>query len=219
MEKFNQLAICIPSREDWKSGFGLSLAMMVGSLAFRPPLQDFGVRLLDNKGSRISALRRDLVIMALSSNASHILFLDDDMMFPSWTASRLIRHDKDIIAANCPKKQFPPAWTAKRNKESVISTGKTGLEEVDSVGTAIMLIKTEVFQRVEKPWFIDVTGAESKDDVGEDVSFCRAAKAKGFEIWIDHDLSKEIKHVGNYDYTCPAENEDMLINFFDLQTT
>jgi hypothetical protein len=75
----------------------------------------------------------------------------------------------------------------------------TGLEAVDSVGLAVMLMRTDVVHGLARPWFQHGRTAEGAD-IGEDMLFCRALRAAGHEIWIDHDLSKEIGHVGQYTY-------------------
>jgi hypothetical protein len=36
--------------------------------------------------------------------------------------------------------------------------------------------------------------------IGEDVFFCQKAAAAGFKIWIDHDVSKEIGHIGTFEF-------------------
>ena len=36
---------------------------------------------------------------------------------------------------------------------------------------------------------------------GEDWSFCQACEEKGVPLYIDHDVSKVIGHVGNYEFT------------------
>jgi hypothetical protein len=37
--------------------------------------------------------------------------------------------------------------------------------------------------------------------VGEDIYFCKLAQAHGFKVYIDHDLSKEVRHTGTMDFT------------------
>ena len=37
--------------------------------------------------------------------------------------------------------------------------------------------------------------------VGEDIRVCRILEQRGVEMWIDHDLSKDIKHLGEWDYS------------------
>jgi len=37
--------------------------------------------------------------------------------------------------------------------------------------------------------------------VGEDIYFCKLAQAHGFKVWVDHDLSKDVKHIGKMEFT------------------
>ena len=32
--------------------------------------------------------------------------------------------------------------------------------------------------------------------IGEDMYFCREAQKAGFKVYIDHDLSKQVRHIG-----------------------
>jgi hypothetical protein len=126
-------------------------------------------------------------------HASHVLFIDSDMRFPSDTLERLLKHDVDIVGANCvqrTQKQF----TARKNGEFVSSIGKTGIEEVDTLGFGVTLIKAEVFEKMEEPWFH--TPFDGNKHVGEDVYFSTMAGKNGYKIYIDHDLSQHIKHAG-----------------------
>jgi hypothetical protein len=36
---------------------------------------------------------------------------------------------------------------------------------------------------------------------GEDWTFCEACDKLGIPLFIDHDLSREVGHVGNYEFT------------------
>ena len=75
----------------------------------------------------------------------------------------------------------------------------TGLDIVDSVGLAVCLMRTDVVADLPRPWFrhgLTATGG----DLGEDITFCRALTQAGHAIWIDHDLSQEIGHIGQYTY-------------------
>ena len=46
-------------------------------------------------------------------------------------------------------------------------------------------------------WFLYF--ANDRSTLSEDYYFCQIAGRQGFDIWIDHDLSKEIKHVGTFE--------------------
>jgi hypothetical protein len=76
----------------------------------------------------------------------------------------------------------------------------TGIEEVGSIGMGVMLIKRKVFEALTEPWFETPWRNDKRGYVGEDVFFCRKAQAAGFKIYIDHDVSKEIGHIGTFEF-------------------
>lgn len=200
---FKKIGICIPSRENWKSDFGQSLVMAVADFVLAD-FKDFqvGVRLINSKGSILPEQRMDMVLGCLEADCTHIMFLDDDMAFPASTISQLLLRDKDIVAANCVMKSVPAKTTAKdlNNKPVYSDETATGLQEVAHVGCAVMLIKAEVFKTIGLPYFDFVFQNEKDGYIGEDVFFCRKAREKGYSVYVDHDLSKSILHIGDYYY-------------------
>lgn len=144
--------------------------------------------------------REAVLKAAIGYDATHILWIDTDMMFPPETAMRLLAHEKDIVAANCVMKHPTPIFTAVRDSQR-IETGpdSTGLETVDTVGCAVMLMRMAVVASLPRPIFTHGLNDDGSD-VGEDLMFCRAARRAGFDIFVDHDLSKEIGHVGQHTY-------------------
>jgi hypothetical protein len=131
------------------------------------------------------------------------------MRFPKTTIERLLSHNKDICGVNATTRTIPVKATAKNLKVNleektntwlpVSSKGKTGIERVTSLGCGVLLIKKEVFEKTPQPWFwfYELPGNKV---LGEDVHFCVAAHDAGFETWVDHGLSQEIGHVGEYTY-------------------
>jgi hypothetical protein len=60
---------------------------------------------------------------------------------------------------------------------------------------------------MDAPWFhIPWNEKELKFDCGEDIYFCRKARKAGHKIYLDHDLSKEIAHIGQYEFTYMEAN-------------
>lgn len=61
--------------------------------------------------------------------------------------------------------------------------------EVGGVGFGFVAMKSEVFEKVPRPWFlIDRVKWDELDfecNVGEDYSFCNHARAVGYQIWVD----------------------------------
>jgi len=59
-----------------------------------------------------------------------------------------------------------------------------------------MLIKANVFRTMAEPWFQIGYSPDWKTFVGEDMYFCREAQKAGFKVYIDHDVSKQVRHIG-----------------------
>lgn len=199
--------IAIPSMEHWNASFGMSLINMVASMG--KPLKGGGkidrYSVFNTKGSILPKSRHQLVLAAMGSKCSHMLFLDSDMTFPSFTLHQLLAANVDVIATNCAVKRLPSAGTA-RHKTSeysgkvINSSELSGVEQVWRVGTGVMLIKMDVFQRIKLPWFETRWNPAIDDFVGEDWAFCERLDDAGIPIYVDHTLSKHIGHIGAYTY-------------------
>lgn len=200
--------IGIPSGSEWKAEFGMSLAGLIAhsSRPLRGGGGIGGLRLWNSRGSILPRSRTTLVMKALESRASHILFLDSDMAFPPDTLHRLLAWDKAVIGCNCPTKMMPSTPTARLEGEG--RAGKPlyslpddgGIKQVWRVGTGVMLMRTKVFQQMRQPWFDMPWDAGLQDYRGEDWSMCDKLDALGIPIYVDLGLSKEIGHVGDLKY-------------------
>lgn len=183
------IVICTPTRDNVTGGFAFDLVNLVRHY----PDTVFAV----SQGSILSNLRQGLAEASIKNGASHILFIDSDMRFPANTIGRLWEKNVDIIGANC-SQRTQNQFTARKGGEFISSENKTGIEEVDTIGFGVTLIRTNVFQNLPKPWFSMPWDGEKH--IGEDVFFCDLARFHGAKIYVDHDLSKEIKHTGTMEF-------------------
>jgi hypothetical protein len=145
--------------------------------------------------------------------ATHILWLDADMTFPPDTALRLLTHitdrdagkfECDVVAANYVTRVPPSRPTARKDGQCVSSANDYGLSKVDHVGMGVFLMDASIVKDLPRPRFWYSTETET-----EDVYFCRLLRKAGHEIWIDHDLSKEVGHVGQHTYREANKSEAM----------
>jgi GT2 family glycosyltransferase len=198
------VAICIPARDTVCTGFAHDLAILASRWFSELP-SGSGFNIHTVSGTLIADQRMKLVLMAIKSGADYVLFLDSDMRFPSDTLHRLIVRDADIIAANYPTRRKPVKTVAfsdfKKLECIYTDDDSVGTQEVDAVGMGCMLIKTSVFKKLPIPWFDVKYEQDLKAHVGEDMYFCHLAKKHGLKVYIDHDLSKRIRHIGSYEYT------------------
>jgi len=168
----------------------------------------------------IHAVRNELVHTALQSeDTTHILFIDDDIVWDANDALRLLAWTQkhDFVCGVYPARTDDPTFfvdLANVNGEFVQSPD--GLLRANGVPAGFMLIKREVFENpslkaqcpVTKPTRGDLKGElvhgyfdylhEGLTGNGEDISFCKRWARAGGEIWVDPSIS--LKHIGSKAY-------------------
>lgn len=181
------ILLATPTRDTVTAGFAGDLV----KLCRRHP----DLRFLAALGIYIANLRQYCVTAARQMGASHILFIDSDMRFPEDTLDRLLAANADIVAANSVQRTAPQWWNSRLNGEWVSSVGRAGLQAVDGVGFGCILIRLSVFDAMPRPWFHAPYDGDQQQ--GEDLFFCQRARQAGFTVWVDHDLSQTIRHLGS----------------------
>ncbi len=164
--------------------------------------------------SMISRARSKLATEFLASDCDYLLFIDADLEFPADAVDRLIRHDRDFVAAPYSIKNLPARWALAFGDEQ--PTYVEGLLKVRTVPAGFTLVKRGVFEALVSP---ELTFQEEGDDtsyyafylpflhesengrrvfLSEDFAFCQRVRDKGFEIYCDFDV--RLSHWGTYRY-------------------
>lgn len=164
------------------------------------------VKLLYYCSSVIPQNRTEIVRMAQKENMTHILWIDDDMRFPVVAGKALlqgmIKNKVGILGANCIKRKYPLEWMAlDLDHNELVSTDKTGYQEVLYTGNAFILVDMQVYRQTPEPWYAFAYNEHTKGHGTEDVFFCRRAAQSGFPTFIDHDVSQLIDHIGYWTFT------------------
>ncbi len=163
------------------------------------------------QGALLPVLRDNLVLYAIQNGGDYILFIDSDMKFPRDGLEKLFNHQKDVIGVNAAIKDSEKAALGIELepvlKEDIHGTPldqiKTSIVEMSGVGMAFTLINLKVFDGMKQPYFYIDYGYDDQGGFhhwGEDKSFCRDIIEKGFGVWCDLELSKQIMHIGEFDY-------------------
>ena len=148
------------------------------------------------QGCYVHKNREDVVLDAQKGGFTHLFFVDADMCFSPLVLQRLLSHDKDIVGGVYHYRRLP--------KEPVVrfvdENGEPTFKEIPkepfkcfALGTGCLLIKMSVFDKLKRPWF---WFGDGKNQIGEDLWFCKSAQESGYEIWADPTI--EIGHVGEY---------------------
>lgn len=210
MKKVFNLAVAIPSGALWYADFSMSLIMMMLALQKHPVpgYTDRGVRIINKRTSILPKSRHELIEDALNEGCSHLLFVDTDQTFPSFLVHQLASHGKRVVGCNIATKSIPACPTARNFNPAwaggdVVYTdpASTGLEQVWRIGCGILLIDLSIIAQLKKPYFAVEWHEERKDFIGEDWYFCQRLEEAAIPIFIDHDLSKQIGHIGALTYT------------------
>lgn len=160
-------------------------------------------------GSHIPWQRNMLVRSFLSSDATHLLFVDSDMEFDGSLCRRLLSHDKPVIGVACALKMNPPRWNVRfGNKNAEI---RDGITQCEGVGFGVMLIQRPVLETMTAkfPALFDTRSEDVDQERGEDYTFCRRWRLDfGGEIWAL--LDAKIGHIGDYAYGADQSYLDFL---------
>jgi len=136
---------------------------------------------------------RNLIIdEALKYGCTHIFFVDDDVLLPPDTLLKLLARDKDIITGlylmrNHPHQPiiFDVAMPDGRCMNHFLNEGESGVIEVVACGLGSCLIKTSIFEKLEKPYIR--LGELEQDHWCDDIGFFQRVRKAGLKIHCDLD--------------------------------
>ncbi len=189
-----KVMLCIPLHTNYSGhkSFWISLLMMA-----KPGRWE----VIECTRAMVADARNLMVQKALELGCTHVLFTDDDHILPPDAGLRLLEHDVDIVGALAfqRKKPYSPCIYNAVKDELTGDIGltpveliKQGLQEVTAIGFSFVLIKVQVLQKLEFPWFVygdKSLGIHTKlGGIGEDLSFCIRAGNVGYKVFCDTDL-------------------------------
>ena len=150
--------------------------------------------LLDTpRGGDIAEKREKQVEAALARGATHIAFLDADMVYPEnalWDMVEVIEEKgADLCGIVC-YRGYPPhdplIWGDAEDRLLIPFRDYNfgDLVDASAVGCGCLTVKAEVFYEVEQPWFqiCEVRENERVIRRGEDTYFTRKATSAGFSL-------------------------------------
>lgn len=211
-----KVSVLIPTHEVIPARFAYSLGLAMGNLGKNHPYVNCSLNM--SNGTLLSEMRTQLAKSALLDKVAWTVWFDSDMVFPMDTIERLLAHQQPIVGANYTTRKIPDIKpTAFKDDEGLervyTEDSSTGLESVSALGFGCVAIHSSVFQEMDPPWFhIPWDEKEKKYECGEDVYFFRKARSLGFDVMLDHDLSKEVSHVGvmEFDYRAAVAARGMI---------
>lgn len=177
--------------------------------------------------SLISRARNTLTAKFLDMpDATHLFFVDADIGWEPWHLLVLLNRNVDVIGGLYPMKTMPVKWVV--NGFDGAEEGPEGLQEVSKAGTGFLLMKKQVFEKMNshpavKQYKNDI-GLDPKYDkylktyfdtavrqnryYSEDWTFCENWRDLGGRIWVDKRVL--LRHSGSYVFC--MENQQYLLD-------
>jgi len=198
-----RLVIAIPTAGTVRMGFAYSLAGMVAHVAANriPSRPESSIELKIDvvESSNWITNREQLVRRAIDSGMSHLMFLDDDMVFEPQILDVMLGRRQQIVCTNYLIKTEPAKdFVAVGLDGQRVFTDKdsTGLLPISYSGFGVSLFELDVFKAIPQPWFQPQFVPEKNEYTTEDNPCYEAMRKAGFNVYLDQDASKLVSHVG-----------------------
>ena len=175
--------------------------------------------------SLISRARNTLTAKFLHNKEStHLMFIDADIGWEPWHLLVMLNAQKDVIGGLYPMKSLPVKWCVNGFDGAEVSEDGT-LQEVSKTGTGFMLIKRDVFEKLNahpatKPFINDIglpaelnpymktyfdTAVRENRYYSEDWTFCENWRDIGGKVWVDKRVL--LKHTGTYVFDFQTQDQ------------
>jgi len=174
--------------------------------------------------SLISRARNTLTAKFLhNKDSTHLMFIDADIGWEPWHLLAMLNRDVDVIGGLYPMKSLPVKWCV--NGFEGAEEGPDGLQEVTKTGTGFLLIKRDVFSKLDahpavKPFMNDIglpaelnpfmktyfdTAVRENRYYSEDWTFCENFRDIGGKIWVDKRIL--LRHTGTYVFDFATQDQ------------
>jgi hypothetical protein len=173
--------------------------------------------------SLISRARNLLTAVFLSTDCTHCLWLDCDIMFTPQDVVRLTSHDEAIVGGFYPLKNDGELFLAAGSPTDL--PDERGLLPVSYMGTGFLLVRRDVFQKMLDTYGDEISYSEADGRIhhdfwrvgvkrlgreqrylSEDMFFQQNARDLGFKVYGDTQVV--LKHLGTIPYPATSETNN-----------
>jgi hypothetical protein len=150
-----------------------------------------------------SYARNDCAKRFMETDAKYLWFIDSDTTPPPEALKLLLDADKpavsgvvnSIIKVNGENKALGMVLKRGEDGQYYPAIGTQGVHKIDASGFACILLKREVFEQVEFPWFEEKSWGESR---GEDFIFCEKMAEKGIPLYAHFEVQCKHRHIAEF---------------------
>jgi hypothetical protein len=198
-----KLTIGVPTAGRVCMGFAYSLVGMVSKLAAHglPTVPEATVECTMDvvESSVIHTNREKIVARAIENGRTHLMFLDDDMVFEPQVLEIMLGRRQHVVAVNyLIKSESDPQFVAVGLDGKRVATKEksTGIVPIAYTGFGISVFDLDVFKKVPQPWFQPQFVPDRCEYTTEDNPCYAKIREHGFNVYLDHDASKLVRHIG-----------------------
>jgi hypothetical protein len=143
-------------------------------------------------GGSIPGNLNALVDAAFAMDATHLFIVEDDSVFTPDTVTRLLAHDKPVVAGLCRARHAPFRSYVYRgvNEDGLgwytLTAEDTGLIPCSATGLGGILINMDVFRQLQRPYFHHYFTGDK--EWGQDIVFGLSLVDAGIEVFCDTDV-------------------------------
>jgi len=189
------IEICVPNRES-TADMSAELSKTLQSLKAPDTEKNYRINVNYSYQQPVDANRNQMVKTFLDKpNAEWLLMIDADCC-PQRDILKMVERDKPVVSAiTAISKGGVPRPVVLKNEngnyrvmginEFYEKTQEKEVVNVDGVGTGCLLIKREVLENIEPPWFSFVYNEHGGLELGEDFYFSKKVQQNGFDMYID----------------------------------
>ena len=152
----------------------------------------------------VQHVRNSIVSAAMEKGCDDIIMMDDDNYPATGGILKILLADADVVGIPVRSRREELRWNVRWDIDKPVQRDdRTGLIEVESVGTGIIRIRRSVIEKMIEvapdDWYVDDSTPSKKSYdlfkcgnrdhfyVGEDVYFCRRWRELGGKVWIEPD--------------------------------
>ena len=145
----------------------------------------------------VDEARNGMAQRALDNGCDYLLMVDSDTVLPSDALVRLIENDVDVCLGYYTRGPYDdgstpivelgrPGYDTRLYEDEIAELEEEGhsLLEVKAGGMGCALIKTGVFKRLQKPWFVFKRNPDGST-LSEDYFFCQKCWSHGIKVHLD----------------------------------
>ena len=198
-----KLVIAIPTAGTVKMGFAYSLAGLIGYISANAipsrPEATLEVKMDVVESSVIHTNREKLVRRAIDTGMTHLMFLDDDMVFEPNILDVMLGRRQPVVCTNyLIKTDACDSFVAVGLKDKRVTTTEKsrGIVPIAYSGFGVSVFEIEVFKNTPQPWFLPKFIPEDNGYTTEDNPFYERVRNAGYKVYLDQDASKLVSHLG-----------------------